>query len=244
MITEKRTGMSFTALDVETTGLSPDRHRIIELGAVKYIDGAAVQEFNSFIRIDSPVPANITALTGIDDGMLADAPDEGAVIGRFLRFADTPVILGHNLRFDYGFVKTAAVRQGYEFEKAGIDTLALARRFHPELESRNLTAMCGCYQIDPGRSHRAFCDAKAAAELYLRLYERFFRLDGRAFAAGPMEYRVKKQEPMTAKQKKYLLDLAKYHKIEVKQSLETMTKSEASRLIDSIILNYGKMGRY
>ena len=235
--------MTFVAVDVETTGLSPDKNRMIEIGAVKYVNGIAAAEFSRFIRISTPVPERITELTGIDDSMLAGAPREEEVMREFLAFADVPVLVGHNLAFDYGFLKNAAVRCRMEFEYLGIDTLTLCRTFHPEQEKRSLGAMCDCYQIDPGRAHRAFCDAKAAAELYRCLYERFEEKEPHAFLAKPVMCRIKKQEPITAKQKKYLIDLAKYHRIEVKQPLEDMTKSEASRLIDSIILNYGKMGR-
>ncbi len=234
--------LTFTAVDVETTGLSPDKHRMIEIGAVKYEGGREIARYASFIRIGTSVPDSITALTGIEDCMLEGAPEEGEVMREFLAFAGEDVLLGHNLRFDYGFLKTAAVRSGAAFERNGIDTLALCRKFHPEMESRSLGAMCRRYGIETGRAHRALDDAKAAACLYLRLYEHF--ADGTdGFAPVPLFCRVKKSEPMTAKQKKYLLDLAKYHRIEVKQPLE-MTKSEASRLIDSIILQYGKMGRY
>ena len=234
--------LTFTAVDVETTGLSPDKHRMIEIGAVKYQNGREIGRYSSFIRIGTHVPPSITALTGIHDAMLEDAPEERDALGGFLAFAESDILLGHNLKFDYAFLKTAAARCGMEFERDGIDTLVLSRKFHPEQESRSLGAMCLRYGIDTGRAHRAFDDARAAAGLYFRLYEQFAAGTEGVFRAVPLICRVKKSEPMTAKQKKYLLDLAKYHKIEVKQP-PNMTKSEASRLIDSIILQYGKMGR-
>lgn len=95
--------------------------------------------------------------------------------------------------------------------------------------------------IDPGHSHRALDDALATHELLQRLWKEFGEKEPDVFAARPLQYSAKKQSPITDSQKGYLNDLLKYHRIDTNIRMETMTKSEASRMIDKIILQYGKI---
>jgi len=235
--------LTFTALDVETTGLSPEKDKLIEIGAVKYQDGKAVDTFSALINPGIPIPEKITSLTGITGDMVKDAAKEKETIAAFLAFADTDVIVGHNIGFDFSFLKTAAVRHGYTFEKAAVDTLKLARKFHADLPSKNLGSICAHYQIVNERSHRAYHDAQASADILFKMAEEFEEKDAKAFEAELLFYKPKKQEPITLKQRKYLLDLRAYHKIEDEIDLDTMTKSDASRMIDKIILENGMIMR-
>ena len=229
----------FVAVDVETTGLNPVSERIIEIGAVRYRDAKEVEIFHLLLNPGFPLPENIIELTGIGDEMLADAKTEEAAITDFLEFLNEDVILGHNILFDYGFLKSAALRQNHNFECLGIDTLTLSKKYHREAEKRSLEAMCAYYQIHNEQAHRALSDARAAASLYFKIGERFPEetLD---FDPTLLVFKVKKMSPITEKQKKYLIDLIKYHKIELPENLEDMTKSEASAKIDQIISKYGK----
>lgn len=104
-------GMDYLALDIETTGLSPEKNRIIEIGAVKYRNGQAAGEFSCLVKICQPLPAKITELTGITEEMLSHGQDERTAVTEFLAFAkDDPILLGHNIGFDYSFLKVAALR--------------------------------------------------------------------------------------------------------------------------------------
>lgn len=230
----------YIAVDVETTGLDAAYERIIEIGAIRYRDGKESAIFQHLIYQERQLDANITRLTGITDEMLKQARPEKEVIQEFLEFAADDIILGHNVLFDYSFLKTTAGRHGYSFECKGFDTLGLAKRFHKKEGSRSLEAMCNYYQIHNERAHRALQDARAAATLFHRFLDSFAE-DESAFVPVPLIYQEKKQSPITSKQKKYLLDLIKYHRIESCENLDLMTKSEASKKIDSIILNYGRM---
>lgn len=232
---------SYIALDIETTGLRPDRDQIIEIGAVKYVDGKVTEEYSSFINPGISLPERIIALTGITDETLKDARDIREVLPEFLAFSDMNTILGHNILFDYSFIKTAAKQHGYTFEKSGIDTLKLARELHPELPSKTLDAMCEFYGVLREKKHRALDDASAAARLFEVLYEEYYEEHAEKFTPLELRFKPKKQEPMTAKQKKYLLDLIEYHKISMKFDEEVLTKSRASRLIDKIILEHGML---
>lgn len=237
---------SYIAVDIETTGLRPEEDAIIEIGAVKYVDGEVVDTYSSFINPGITLPSRIVDLTGITDEMLEDARSIKEVLPEFLEFFDTDLILGHNIKFDFSFLKTAAMRLGYSFETRGIDTLRLAKVIHPELPSRTLEAMCEKYGIIRENKHRAYDDAKAAAELYEGLIKKCIedkkQLDDQ-FEPEVLNYKPKKQEPITAKQKKYLLDLIEYHNISEKVNFDELTKSSASKLIDKIILNHGMLSR-
>lgn len=232
---------TFVAIDIETTGLNPERDKIIEIGALKVIDGKITQEFSELINPSIPISHRITSLTGITDKLLKDAPDIEKVLKEFLEFAGDLPVLGHNILFDYSFLKVNFSNLGILYERLGMDTLKLSRNLHNNLESKSLSSMCRYYGIYNAHAHRAFDDAKAAYELYYRLKNNFEQKVPEYFSEEPLIYKIKKREPITPRQKNYLNDLVKYHKIELIQPVEHMSKSEASRLIDKIILSNGRI---
>lgn len=229
----------FIAVDIETTGLSPVKDKIIEIGAVKVKDGKIVDQFSKLIDPKIELTERIVSLTGITDDMLEGKEQIETVIRQFCEFAEELPLLGHNVLFDYSFLKTAATKEKLSFERKGIDTLFISRVLHEELESKSLGSMCEYYGIVNENQHRAYDDAVAAMELYFK-FANHEKAEGAVLDAKPLVYKPKKIEPATQKQKNYLLDLLKYHKIEVRQSIDTMTKSEASRLIDGILFQYGR----
>lgn len=232
---------SFVCFDIETTGLNPSTNQIIEIGAVKVKDGKVSGRFSELINPGIPLPDLIVRLTGINDAMLKNADTVSNVLRRFLEFAEEEVVIGHNIMFDYSFIKSAAVKEKLTFEKQGIDTLELSRKLHPELESRSLENMCKFYHINNVNAHRAYDDAHATTLLYVNLCNIFFEENINAFRPKPLIFKVKKVIPITKPQKNYLNDLLKYHKIESMCSLDTLTQSEASRWIDKIILEKGRI---
>lgn len=231
----------YVVFDLETTGLSPDRDTIIEIGALKVIQGKVYDRFSEFINPHQPLTAQISQLTGITDAMLADARDLQPVVRDFINFSEGFVVVGHNLTFDYRFTKNAAVKFGLSFDREGIDTLKIAKTVHKDLPSRSLGALCEHYGIVNSSAHRAYHDALATAKLYQTLGHYFEDIYPKLFVPEQMAFRAKKQQPMTKKQKVYLKDLCKYHTIEFNESMEQLTMSEASRLIDKIILQHGRM---
>ena len=126
---------SYIAFDLETTGLDPEQNEIIEIGALKVRDGKVEERFMEFIRPCQPVSKTITDLTGITNEMVADAEDSKTVIPAFLEFCGNDVLVGHNIIFDYSFMKNQAAILGYGFEKQGVDTLRIARRVHKDMLS-------------------------------------------------------------------------------------------------------------
>ncbi len=231
---------SFIALDLETTGISPAEDRIIEIGAIKVIDGNECKTFNTFINPKMKIPERITEITGIDDRMVSGAPILRDIFPEFLEFLEDYPLLGHNILFDFSFLKTAAVNMEYSFEKQGIDTLKMARRIYPEAESKKLEFLCEYLGIDPGNSHRAYDDARSAKRLYEKMYT--VNPGDEGFCETlQLEFGIRKKVPVTPAQLRYLKALVRMHGIELQVEPESLTKNEASRLIDRILSAYGRI---
>lgn len=231
---------TYTALDLETTGLNPKQDRIIEIGAVKVRDGKTVDSFQTLVNPERVLDARVCELTGIDNEMLADAPRMEEVLSSLLSFIGEDILVGHRILFDYSFVKKAAVNQKLTFEKKGIDTLKLARKFLPELESRKLEYLCTYYQIEH-TAHRALGDAAATSELYLKLADLFYKEENeKDFSPKQLCFQVKKETPITKPQKERLYKLLDKHKITIEYNVDGLTRNEADRIIDRILAAYGR----
>jgi len=231
------------ALDLETTGLNPKTDRILEIGAVKMIDGKVTDTYSVFVNGGTKISEFITNLTGITDEMRRSGLPTREAMEGFLEFCGDADILGHNILFDYSFLKRNAVNLGYTFENMGIDTLQIAKKFLSELPSRSLGALCEHYHIIQERQHRAYEDAVSAYRLYECMKQEFENVSPAAFLPKPLIYEVKKESPITISQKRYLNDLLKYHRIELDAAIESLTKNEASRMIDNIISQHGRIKR-
>lgn len=233
---------TYTAIDLETTGVAPSTDRIIEIGMAHITDGVITDTFSSFVNPGIPVSARITEITGITGEDVADAPMIEELIGYVLEYTEGMPLLGHNVSFDYGFIKKAALDNGLGFERCGIDTLKIARRIIPQAQHKNLPALCAYFNIDPGRSHRALDDAISASKLYHAMHSA--ASDDEGFKkAVPLNYSIKKDTPVTPAQKSFLAALVTYHGIELTQPVEAMTKSQASKMIDEIIATRGRIPR-
>ena len=230
----------YISIDLETTGLQPKTEKIIEIGAWKVENGEITDSFSSFVNPGRKLTERITELTGIKDEDLRDAPYIEEVLPGLLNFMGDMPILGHSVMFDYTFLKKAAVNQRFSFEKKGIDTLMIARKYLPELEHRSLDYLCGYFQI-PHRAHRASEDARATHILYRKLAELFYEKEctekpseGNLFMPRQLVITVKKEFPATIQQKKLLYRLIHRHKIDVNADIERLSRSEASRLENRI----------
>lgn len=234
---------TYIALDLETTGLSPSADRILEIGAVKVVDGQIEETYETLVNPGRKIEKRIEELTGITDEMAAGGMDTRSAVIGLVEFCGNLPLLGHNILFDYGFVKQNAINLNLAFEKEGIDTLKIARTLFPEMEHRSLQALCAYYGICPEKAHRAASDALSAMELYGRMRAQFPDSPEELFAPKALIYKARKQGPITPAQKGYLNDLIKYHKITLDKSVDGLTKNEASRMIDRIILDYGRIQR-
>ncbi len=243
--------MNYVALDIETTGLNPRYDKIIEIGAVRVRDGKAEDTFSSFVNPAKSLPTRIIELTGIQDADVCKAPYIDEVLDAFLTFAGDDVLLGHNLIFDYSFVKKAAVNCKKSYERTGIDTLKIAKCFLGNLESRSLGFLCEYFQIALD-AHRALNDAIAAHTLYQILAQKYGNVETKPFQPRQLVYNVRKENPITPKQLELLLKLiVQYHLqregyllspvVNVTEDtidLQKLSKNEASRLIDKLLSNF------
>lgn len=163
---------TYVALDLETTGLNPDKDAIIEIGAVKYRDGEPVEEYSTLINPGRPIPYEITLITGITDREVSAAPSFDRVVGPLLRFVGQHPVVGHNIGFDLGFMRA----QGLLNENIGLDTWELATILLPALPGYSLGALTTRFGIASPSSHRALDDAQATGRLFEMLCEEASRL--------------------------------------------------------------------
>lgn len=95
---------SYVVFDIETTGFSPVKNRIIEIGAVKVVEGKIVDRFSTFVNPRVPIPFRIEQLTSINDEMVMDAPGIEEVLPEFLKFCEGTIFVAHNANFDMSFI--------------------------------------------------------------------------------------------------------------------------------------------
>ena len=110
---------SYVVVDLETTGLYPSQDRILEIGAVKVLDGEVADTFCMFADPQMKIPEKIRELTGITQEMVAGQPTPAEAVRAFLDFCGELDLMGHNLIFDYSFLKHQAADQKIPFEKNG-----------------------------------------------------------------------------------------------------------------------------
>lgn len=234
---------TFVAIDLETTGLSPDNSRILEIGAWKVEEGRVTDTYETFVQCPYPISEQVSKLTGITDEMVKEGLKEEVAIRQVLEFCQGYLLLGHNIRFDYSFLKAAACRYHLTFEAKTIDTLGIARKALPDIEKRSLEYLCHYYKIVTDTSHRALEDARAAFELY-KILEHQFGEHEEWFMPKQINFKPAKKEPVTRAQMSFLSDLLAYHHLELEVPIRSLTKSEASRRIDTIIRDYGRIERF
>lgn len=149
----------YTVVDIETTGFDPMFDEIIEVAGIKYRGRNEVGRFQSLVKPDDGIPDYITALTGITNEMVADAPGIEDVLPRFLEFIGEDIVVGHNVHFDVNFLYDYA--EDFElkpFSNDLVDTLRLSRRLYPELQSHKLSALAAHFGVEPDGEHRALAD--------------------------------------------------------------------------------------
>ena len=162
---------SFVVFDIETTGFSPIKEHIIEIGAVKVENGVIVDRFSRFVNPQMPIPFRIEQLTGIRDDMVADADTIDVVLPAFLEFCEDCVLVAHNAEFDMSFIKEKAERLHIKKEFTYVDTMGIARLLLTEQAKHTLDAVAKTLKISLENHHRAVDDAECTAEIFTRFIE-------------------------------------------------------------------------
>lgn len=156
-------------LDVETTHSLPQFGRIIELGLLRIENGQVVKTISQLINPEQSIPANIKFLTGIDDSQVKDAPTFKDLAAHFYQEIDGCVLVGHNVSFDYNFLRKEFERHGLLWKAPSLCTLKLARHFYAHLEKHNLAALAQWLGLENVQHHRAYDDAWMVWQLLQRM---------------------------------------------------------------------------
>ena len=162
---------SFVVFDIETTGFSPLTCQIIEIGAVRVEKGAITDRFSTFVNPRVPIPFRIEQLTGINDGMVMDAPGIEEVLPKFLEFCEGAVLVAHNADFDMSFIIENCNRQGRDQEFTYVDTVGMARFLLPALNRFKLDTVAKAVGVSLENHHRAVDDAACTAEIFVKFVE-------------------------------------------------------------------------
>ena len=162
---------TYVVFDIETTGFSAIKDKIIEIGAVKVVNGKIVDTFSTFVNPERPIPFEITKLTSITDEMVMEYPNIEVILPQFLEFAKDAVLVAHNASFDVGFIEQNCRYQDIEPHFISVDTVALARVLLPTLSKYKLNIVAKALGISLENHHRAVDDAGATAEIFVKFVE-------------------------------------------------------------------------
>lgn len=162
----------FSVVDIETSGLSTSRHRILQIAVARVDDGEVVDEWSSLVKLKWPWQrVGPRRVHGISRRDLKGAPDATSVLAEFAARTDGTVLVAHNMSFDWGFIERAA--RAYRVDlmpPPRVCTLWLSRRLDPDRrQSHRLADLCDRYGIDNDRPHDARFDARATALVLPRL---------------------------------------------------------------------------
>ena len=153
---------NYVLFDLETTGISTIKDRVVEIAAIKVENGIIVDEYSTLVNPEIPIPDNAKKVNGITDRMVKNSPTFDNALYTFIKFAGENVLVGHNIQiFDLKFIYCDSLLYfgtipGNDF----INTLQLAKIYLPELEHHSLTNMAKYYNINIEGAHRALADCK------------------------------------------------------------------------------------
>ena len=167
--------LSFVAIDLETTGLSSVDDAIVEIGAVRVVDGVITDRFNQLINPDRHISSRISSINQITDEMVIGSPFLYEILPDFLAFAGSDLLIAHNARFDSGFIAQACLRYRLKYPKRYFDSQNLSF-FWPNLPDRKLSTLLAAAGITNTDSHRALSDAEALAKLVIASMNKEFNL--------------------------------------------------------------------
>lgn len=161
----------YVVFDLETTGINQAVDSIIEISAIKVCDNIIAEEYSTLVNPNRHIPYGATAVNGITDEMVADAPDITEAIEGFIGFIKDDILIGHNIHtFDTNFAYDAAWDSlGKEMKNDYIDTLYMARKCLPQLSHHKLTDISKYFHIETAGAHRALNDCIMNQKCYEEL---------------------------------------------------------------------------
>jgi DNA polymerase-3 subunit epsilon len=156
----------YAIIDIETTGGSPKFEKITDIAIIVHDGQRIVDTYTTLINPEKYIPYNITALTGISNEMVADAPKFFEVARKIVEMTQGHTFVAHNVNFDYRFIKEEFARLGYDYRRKTLCTVKLSRKIIPGKRSYSLGNLCDELGIEINGRHRAMGDAQATAQLF------------------------------------------------------------------------------
>ena len=158
--------MLYAIIDIETTGLSPAKEKITEIAIVLHNGEKITGKFSTLINPERKIPYRITQMTGISNRMVKNEPKFYEVAKQIVELTENRIVVGHNVKFDYGFIRSEFKSLGYDFQRNTLDTVKLSRKLIPGKQSYSLGRLCTSLGIENRARHRALGDALATTELF------------------------------------------------------------------------------
>ena len=162
---------TYVVFDIETTGFSAMKDKIIEIGAVRVEEGKITGRFSEFVNPRIPIPFRIQQLTSINDSMVAEAPPIEEILPKFEEFCRGAVMVAHNAEFDMSFIKKNYEDLGIEREDTILDTVGMARFLLPQLNRFKLDTVAKAVGVSLEHHHRAVDDAACTADIFLKFIQ-------------------------------------------------------------------------
>jgi DNA polymerase-3 subunit epsilon len=156
-------------VDIETTGCQPGLHRVIDVAVIGATGDRLDFEWQTLVHPGVYLSAGTTALTGITNEMIADAPPFERIAKELRERLAGRLFIAHNVRFDYGFLRREFMRQGGEWRSPNLCTVRLSRALYPEMPRHNLDAVMAQHGFSVAQRHRAMPDAQVLWQLWCKL---------------------------------------------------------------------------
>ena len=159
----------FAVVDIESSGGNYKQDSIIEIAIIVHDGKTVTEEYSTLVNPRRPIQPFVKALTGISDEMVEEAPMFEEVAEKIMKLTENRILVAHNARFDYGFLRTEFKRIGYSFNRKHICTVSLSRHIFPHMPSYSLGNLCRDLEIPLNFRHRAYGDAAATTLLLEKL---------------------------------------------------------------------------
>ncbi len=163
--------LTFSVIDVETTGMHAEFNRVMDIGLVKVRNGKMIEEWETLVNPRQEIPYYITRFTHLAQKHVFDKPEFSVVAKKLDKNLRETVFVAHNVYFDYWFLWFEMKRVGIPLDMPKLCTVMLGRKLTPNLVSANLDSLTKYYHIDIDNRHRALPDARAAAELLIKFID-------------------------------------------------------------------------
>lgn len=155
----------YAVIDVETTGFNAKEEKVTEIAIILFDGRKIVDKYETLINPERKIPYRITKITGINDQMLENAPKFYEIAKKLIEMTEDTILVGHNINFDYRFLRSEFAEFNYDFNRDKLDTVRLARKTIPGQDSYSLPKLTKSLGIEHGIKHRAMGDALATLSL-------------------------------------------------------------------------------